>query len=85
MKDEKFFGRDIEKIEGKKWNWNFTSTKGYPVSKHLLSWVVGQDFALKECFLCLDEWLYKLKYLQKKKWYKPWLKPENEKPVTKCV
>lgn len=85
MKDEKFFGEGIESIEGKEWNWNFKSTKGYPVSKHLLSWVVGQDFALKECFLCLDEWRYKLKYLQKKKWYKPWLKIKEEKPTAKQV
>lgn len=84
MKDEKFFGKDIEKIRGKNWDWNkFASTKKFPISKHLLDWVIGQDFALKECFLCLDEWRYKLKYLQKKKWYKPWLKIEEEKPIAK--
>jgi len=37
------------------------------VSKNLLRWVVGQDKALSECFLCLDEWTNKLKWLKKKK------------------
>jgi len=81
-KDEKFFGNDIEIINGKEWNWKtFKSTKGFPVSKKLLDWVIGQDKVLEEVKLCLDEWIYKLKYLQQKKWYKPWLDPESPKPV----
>lgn len=76
------FGKEKEIINNKEWNWdNFKSTKGFPVSKQLLDWVVGQDRVMDEVKLCLDEWLYKVKYLQKIKWYKPWLKADVEKPL----
>lgn len=76
------FGKEKEKIRNKIWNWlTFKSTKGFPVSKKLLDWVVGQDRAMDEVQLCIDEWLYKLKYLQKSKWYEPWLNVETEKPL----
>jgi Lon-like ATP-dependent protease len=82
MKLEEYFGSDKETIEGEEWDWKvFKSTKDYPIAKKLLSWVIGQDNVLKEVYLCLDEWLYKLKYLQKAKWYMPWLEAENEKPL----
>lgn len=61
------FGDDEEVIQDKKWNWkNFESTKDYPVSSNLLEWVIGQERALKECYLCLQEWVHKLKNLKKK-------------------
>ena len=84
MDSKEYFGSDTETIKDKKWNWlEFTSTKDFPVSDKLLDWVVGQDKALEECYLCLDEWLYKLKYLQEAKWYEPWLNPFKDKPVAK--
>ncbi|NIR87239.1 AAA family ATPase, partial [Candidatus Bathyarchaeota archaeon] len=67
-----------------KWNWaNFRSTKGFPVDDNLMSWVIGQDRALQECFLCLDEWAHKLKWLEKNRWYDDWRDPEKAKPVGK--
>jgi len=66
------------------WDWeNFETTEGFPVSDKLLDWVIGQDHALKECYLCLDEWVYKLRYLQKERWYAPWLDPMADKPMVK--
>ncbi|MEA2090436.1 MAG: S16 family serine protease [Thermoproteota archaeon] len=82
-----YFGEETEVIRGKKWNWKtFKSTKGYPVSPNLLDWVIGQDRALKECYLCLDEWVHKLKSLQKEKWFEAWKDPNREKPkITKMA
>jgi len=78
------FGKDKVKIRGVWWDWeNFESTKEFPVSENLLNWVVGQDKALEECFLCLDEWVYKLKWMQKEDWYKAWEDAEAEKPNAK--
>jgi len=78
------FGKDKVKIRGKIWDWaNFESTKNFPVSENLLDWVVGQDKALEECYLCLDEWVYKLRWMQKEDWYKAWKDPEAEKPNAK--
>jgi Lon-like ATP-dependent protease len=75
------YGEETEVIHGKKWSWrNFESTKGYPVSPSLLDWVIGQERALKECYLCLDEWVHKLKSLQKEKWFEAWKDPNKEKP-----
>jgi Lon-like ATP-dependent protease len=66
------------------WDWNnWTSTEGFPVSDNLMDWVIGQDQAMRECKLCLDEWMHKLEYLKKQKWWKPWEKPENAKPMAK--
>jgi Lon-like ATP-dependent protease len=78
-----YFGREVEVIRGKKWDWaNFKSTEGYPVSDNLLDWVIGQERALSECYLCLEEWVHKLKYLEKEKWYTAWKDPNKEKPQT---
>jgi Lon-like ATP-dependent protease len=75
------FGDQTEIIQGKKWDWrNFESTEGYPVSKNLLDWVIGQERALNECYLCLDEWVHKLKNLEDEKWYEAWKDPNKEKP-----
>lgn len=88
------FGDEVELLERKvngrtikiKWDWaNFKSTKGFPVHDNLINWVIGQDQALKECFLCLDEWVHKLKYLEKAKWYENWSDPDNPKPLAKTV
>lgn len=79
-----YFGKGKEKIRGKEWDWeNFESTKDFPISDKLLDWVIGQDQAMKECYLCLDEWIHKLKTLQKEEWWKEWEKPENVKPAVK--
>ncbi len=79
-----YFGEDEETIRGKKWNWKaFKSTKDYPVSDNLLEWVIGQERALNECYLCLEEWVHKLKYLKKEKWYEAWKDPKREKPQIK--
>jgi Lon-like ATP-dependent protease len=76
-----YFGEEIEVINGKKWNWKtFTSTEGYPVSDNLLDWVIGQEQALNECYLCLQEWVHKLKHLEKEGWYEAWKDPDKEKP-----
>ena len=67
-----YFGTETETLErvvnGKKtsvaWDWSvFSSTEGFPIDDNLISWVIGQDRALQECFLCLDEWAHKLKWL----------------------
>jgi len=76
-----YFGEEAETIHGGKWNWRtFKSTKGFPISDNLLSWVIGQERALEECYLCLDEWVHKLKYLKKEKWFDAWSDPDKEKP-----
>lgn len=75
-----YFGNGTEVIRGKKWNWKaFKSTEDYPVSPNLLDWVIGQGQALKECYLCLDEWVHKLKYMGKEKWFEAWKDPKKEK------
>jgi len=78
------FGSEKEIIKGVEWDWkNFKSTEGFPVSEDLLEWVIGQDKALEECYLCLDEWTHKLKWMQKEDWYKAWEDPNTEKPNAK--
>jgi Lon-like ATP-dependent protease len=77
-----YFGEEKETIRGKKWNWEtFKSTEDYPVSDNLLDWVIGQERALNECYLCLEEWVHKLKNLEKEKWYDAWKDPQKEKPT----
>lgn len=87
VKNLDYFGEDTEVIRGKNWDWkNFESTKGYPVSDNLLEWVIGQERALDECYLCLEEWVHKLKNLKQEKWYDAWTDPDKEKPnVTKTA
>lgn len=89
-----YFGDEIEVIErtvnGKKvrvkWDWaNFKTTEGFPVDDNLINWVIGQERALQECFLCLDEWVHKLKHLEESKWYERWSDPNKEKPQAKTV
>lgn len=81
-KNKDFFGKGKELIRGVEWDWeNFKSTEGFPVSDKLLDWVIGQDNVIQEVKLALDEWLYKIKHLQKIKWYKPYLDPNAEKPT----
>jgi len=76
-----YFGEETELIKGKKWNWKtFNTTEGYPVSPELLDWVIGQERALNECYLCLEEWVHKLKHLEKEEWYNAWKDPKSEKP-----
>jgi Lon-like ATP-dependent protease len=91
-KDSIYFGAETEALErtikGKKirveWDWtSFKSTEGFPVDDNLLSWVIGQDRALQECFLCLDEWAHKLKMLEEQKWYDEWKDPDTPKPIVK--
>jgi Lon-like ATP-dependent protease len=87
-----YFGKETEilqrTINGKKdkvkWDWeNFKSTKDFPVDDNLISWVIGQERALQECFLCLDEWAHKLKMLEGQKWYDDWKDPDTPKPSVK--
>jgi lon-related putative ATP-dependent protease len=74
-----FFGKKDEK-----WDWeNFKSTDGFPVSKSLMDWVIGQDHAIEECKLCVDEWVNKLKWLNEKKWWKSFEDPLSDKPQPK--
>lgn len=63
---KEFFGKSDEK-----WDWeNFQSTENYPVSPNLIDWVIGQEHAIEECKLCIDEWVNKLQWLNEKKWWK---------------
>jgi Lon-like ATP-dependent protease len=84
-----YFGKGKTEIKwnnvpGIEWDWeNFHSTKDFPVSDKLLDWVIGQDQAMKECYLCLDEWIHKLKFLQSENWWKDWETPEASKPAIK--
>lgn len=81
---DEFFGKGKEKIRGVEWDWeNFNSTEGFPVSDKLLDWVIGQDKALEECYLCLEEWIKKVKKLQEEEWWKDWESPDNPKPLAK--
>jgi Lon-like ATP-dependent protease len=75
-----YFGEDIEEIRGKKWSWKtFRTTEGYPVSSNLLDWVIGQERALNECYLCLEEWVHKLKNLEKDEFFQAWKDAKNDK------
>jgi len=88
------FGDGVETLERNvkgrkvrvKWDWaNFKSTEGFPVDDNLINWAIGQEQALKECFLCLDEWVHKLKWLEKRKWYESWSDPNKPKSSPKSV
>ncbi|MCJ7423615.1 AAA family ATPase [Candidatus Bathyarchaeota archaeon] len=91
---EDHFGNDVEILEknvsGRKvkveWDWgNFENTEGFPVDDNLINWAIGQEQALKECFLCLDEWVHKLKWLEKNEWYEGWSKADEKKPSARSV
>ena len=88
------FGNEVEILERHvkdrevrvKWDWgSFESTEGFPVDDNLINWAIGQEQALKECFLCLDEWVHKLKWLEETKWYESWSNPDETKPSAKTV
>jgi len=89
-----YFGDGVEILERKvngrtirvEWDWEgFEDTKGFLVDENLMKWVIGQNEALNECFLCLDELVHKLKYLEKIKWYERWSNPEESKPAAKTM
>lgn len=48
-----------------------------------MDWIIGQDKALTECKLCLDEWVRKLTFLKEKKWWKDFENPTGLKPQPK--
>jgi len=84
-----YFGSNKQAISKKEqgktllveWDWKaFKTTEGFPVSDDLLDWVIGQDPALKEAFLCLDEWVHKLEVLNKTNWLDSWKDPTKPKP-----
>ncbi len=79
--------RDVEGRTVKvKWNWSkFQTTEGYPLDDNMINWVIGQDQALNESFLCLNEWVHKLKHLEQSQWYARWSKPDEQKPSAKTV
>ena len=88
------FGEGIEvferNVEGRtvkvRWNWGkFKNTEDFPVDDNLINWVIGQEQALDEGFLCLNEWVHKLKHLEKAKWYERWSNPDKSKPSAKRV
>lgn len=87
--EKEYFGKGTseykwEGIEPKTWDWeNFESTGDFPVSPNLLDWVIGQDKALNECYLCLDEWVHKLKYLEHANWWGNFKDPNAPKPSSK--
>jgi len=69
-----------------RWNWGkFKTTEGFPVDDSMINWVIGQEQALNEGFLCLNEWVHKLKHLDQTQWYASWSKPEEPKPTAKSV
>jgi Lon-like ATP-dependent protease len=51
----------------------------------MINWVIGQDQALSEGFLCLDEWVHKLRHLEKTQWYTSWSNPNSQKSSAKTV
>ena len=78
-----YFGEDEELLYGYKWDWKgFASTKDFPVSNNLLDWVIGQERALSECYLGLEEWVHKLTYLKKEKWYEEWNHRDQDQSKT---
>jgi Lon-like ATP-dependent protease len=88
------FGEGVETLErtvsGRRmaiqWDWDaFKSTEGFPVDDNLINWAIGQEQAMKECFLCLDEWVHKLKYLERNKWHEGWSKVGKDKSIAKTV
>jgi Lon-like ATP-dependent protease len=68
------------------WNWGeFQTTEGFPVDDNMINWVIGQDQALSEGFLCLNEWVHKLKHMEKSRWYAQWSNPNQPKPSAKTM
>jgi Lon-like ATP-dependent protease len=89
-----YFGAGAEtltrSVEGRtvkvRWNWgNFKTTEGFPVDDNMINWVIGQEQALSEGFLCLNEWVHKLKHLEQTQWYARWSRPNEPKLSAKSV
>jgi len=69
-----------------RWNWGkFKTTEGFPVDESMINWVIGQEQALNEGFLCLNEWVHKLKHLDQTQWYASWSQADQPKPSAKTV
>ena len=94
MESFEFFGQGTEtltrSVQGRtvkvRWNWGkFQTTEGFPVDENMINWVIGQDQALSEGFLCLNEWVHKLKHLEETQWYAQWSKPNQVKPSAKTM
>ena len=94
MESFDYFGHGIEtltrSVEGDtvkvRWNWGkFQSSEGFPVDDNMINWVIGQEQALSEGFLCLNEWVHKLKHLEATQWYAQWSNPNEAKPPAKAV
>ena len=69
-----------------RWNWDkFKTTEGFPIDDNMINWVIGQEQALNEGFLCLNEWVHKLKHLEQTQWYARWSDPTHAKPSAKTV
>jgi Lon-like ATP-dependent protease len=69
-----------------RWNWGkFKTTEGFPVDDSMINWVIGQEQALNESYLCLNEWVHKLNHLEQTQWYASWSKPEQPKTSAKTV
>ncbi|MBL7078798.1 AAA family ATPase [Candidatus Bathyarchaeota archaeon] len=80
------FGEEVEELRGIRWDWGqFESTRGFPVSSNLLDWVVGQEQALEECNLVLDEWIHKLKWIRSEGAFDGWRDPGSKRPQSKTV
>ena len=88
------FGEGVEtltrSVEGRtvkvRWNWGkFKTTEGFPVDENMINWVIGQEQALNEGFLCLNEWVHKLKHLEQTQWYASWSNADAPKPSAKTV
>ena len=88
------FGEGVENltrtVQGRtinvRWDWgDFKTTEGYPVDESMINWVIGQDQALNEGFLCLKEWVHKLKHLDETQWYASWSNADQPKPSAKTV
>src|SRR5512136_2944323 len=74
----------MRSVEGRtvkvRWNWGkFKTTEGFPVDDRMINWVIGQEQALNESSLCLNEWAHKLKHLEQTQWYANWSNPEQAK------
>jgi Lon-like ATP-dependent protease len=89
-----YFGEGAEtltrSVEGRtvkvRWNWaKFQTTEGFPVDDNMINWVIGQEQALNESFLCLNEWVHKLKHLEQQQWYARWSDPNHSKTLSKTM
>jgi Lon-like ATP-dependent protease len=89
-----YFGESAEtlnrRVDGRcikvRWNWEeFKTTEKFPIDDNTINWVIGQEQALEECFLCLNEWVHKLRHLEETQWYARWSNPSEPKPPSKTM